>query len=69
MPHRRKTRKTRKTRGRRKTGGYRFGQPDEHPAESLYPGTGTQLDSRLAPRSTRRGKRTLKKGGKLRNKL
>ena len=61
-------RKSKSTRRRTRKAGYRFGQPEEHPAESLYPGTGTQLDSRPVPRH-RRGKRTLKKGGKLRNKL
>ena len=62
-------RKTKSTRRRRtRKGGFRFGQPDEQPAEALYPGTGTQLDARPVLRS-RRGKRTLKKGGKLRRKL
>lgn len=60
MPRHRKTR-TRKS-------GFRFSQSDDQPAESLYPGTGTQLDARPPAPRTRR-KRTLKKGGKLRNKL
>lgn len=62
MPRKSKSTRRRRT---RKTAGYRFGQPDEHPAETLYPGSGTQLDAR----PVRRGKRTLKKGGKLRRKL
>jgi hypothetical protein len=63
MPRRKLTR-----RRRTRKAGLRIGQPEDQPAEQLYPGSGTQLDGRLDVR-TRRGKRTLKKGGKLRRKL
>jgi hypothetical protein len=63
MPRRKLTR-----RRRTRKAGLRLGQPEDQPAEQLYPGSGTQLDGRLDVR-TRRRKRTLKKGGKLRRKL
>jgi hypothetical protein len=63
MPRRKLTR-----RRRTRKAGLRLGQPEDQPAEQLYPGSGTQLDGRLDVR-TRRGKRTLKKGGKLHRKL
>ncbi len=63
MPRRKLTRRRRTHRA-----GLRLGQPEDQPAEQLYPGSGTQLDGRLDVR-TRRRKRTLKKGGKLRRKL
>jgi hypothetical protein len=55
-------------RRRTRKAGLRLGQPEEQTAEQLYPGSGTQLDGRLDVRP-RRGKRTMKKGGKLRRKL
>ena len=63
-----KRRKLKSTSRRTRKAGLRLGQPEDQPAEQLYPGSGTQLDGRLDVR-TRRGKRTLKKGGKLRRKL
>ena len=54
----------------RRKAGYRFGQSDEQPAEALYPGTGTQLESRPSrPRRRRGGKRALKKTRKLPHKV
>ena len=61
MPRRKSLRRRRRTR----KAGYRFGQPEDQPAESIYPGSGTHLDAR----PVLHGKRTMKKGGKLRRNL